>query len=430
MRLSTKSTFLLLFIFLFFSFPGHVWAQSGSTGDSPPTAAPTAAPDAAVDIPKGVISGKIINKNDAAKPLGDLEVMLHVVDQDQNELGMLHGKSTPDGSYQIADVPFQIGMGYVAAVAFEGTTYYSDLVPAEAGKTNVTLDVPVYESTTELSNVQVAQMHVLFGFASDGMEVKEIYALSNKGDKTVKDGVDVPGKEGVKASIQFPLPDKADFINFEPQDPDRFIKFPGGFVDRASIVPGEISSQFLVSYLLPYSKPLTFALKTVLPVTRLNFVLPDDLGVTLKGEGLSGPEQVTAKNGSTYSLYMLEDIPAGKDIILTFEGDPVIPQGQVSTTASAASTPKQLPLLIGIGVLGVSLIGGAAFWWVRSARSEETNGEEAEVDEFESLLASIAQLDQRYEHGEVEEILYHQQREILMAKAREYKPEGNCSAGG
>jgi hypothetical protein len=248
MKFSMRVAALLSFILILVTFPARVWAQSGDPGNNTPTLAPTAA---VLDLPKGTVTGEIINKNDSSKPVGNLEVMLHVLDQDQNQLAILHGKSIQDGSFTIVDVPYQAGLSYTAAVAYEGTTYYSQVVPAETGKTTFSLEVPVYESTTDLTNVQVEQMHVLFSFAQDGMDVRELYLLSNLGDRTVNGGVDVPGNNGKKAAVLFTLPEKAGFINFQPQSSDRFVKYTGGFADMASIVPGQMVSQIEVGYLLP-----------------------------------------------------------------------------------------------------------------------------------------------------------------------------------
>lgn len=428
MRVSIKVAVLLFFSLLLTAYPAQVKAQSGSPEDIAPPTTPTAAPaDQPVDIPKGVITGKVINQNDPSKLTSDLDVMLHVLDQNMNQLGMLHGKSIQDGSFTIEDVPFQVGMAYAAAVVYQETTYYSQIAPAEDGITSLNLDVPVYESTTDLSNVKVDQMHVLFSFAEDGMELKELYVLSNKGDRTVKGGVDVPGNDGVKAAVRFVLPEKADFINFQPQAEGRFLKFPGGFADMASIVPGEMVSQFLVGYLLPYSKPLTYRLKTTLAVQQVSFVLPADSGVSLKGDGLGAAEPTAAQDGQLYNLYKLENIPAGQTFELTVEGEPNIPDSQVDETTSTKTIPFQLPLFLGLGVVGVALIGGGAFWWVRSSRNEVEDGEE-DVDagetgqtvqeEFESLLTEISQLDQYYEQGEIDKETYQDKRASLLTRAK------------
>ena len=434
MKLSVKIFALLLLGLLLIVLPGRAQAQSGTIGSGTQAAEPTPVSSSAEnqpgsDTPKGVVSGKIVNKNDATKPVSDLEVMLHVLDQNQNELGMLHGKSVKDGSFEIADVPFQSGMGYVIAVVYEGTTYYSNMAQAEAGKTSLNLDVPVYESTTDLSKIQVDQMHVLFSFASDGMDVKQLYALSNLGDRTVKDGIDIPGKNGAKAALQFPLPEKADFVNFQPQDEARFVKFPGGFVDAAPLVPGQMSGQFIVGYLLPYTDPLTFQLKTVLPVQAVTLVVPKESGVKLKGPGLGEPEPVTAQDGQLFYLYKLQNISAGKTLDFTFDGKPVIPKSQTATP-STTNDSKQLPLFIGLGILGAALIGGGAFWWVRSSRREESEEDEVDTEEysgleaeFESLLAEIAQLDQCFERGELEEATYREKRGELMVQAKAVRSE-------
>ena len=168
--------FLLLGMVFAFQ-PARVQAQNETPGANIPTQTPA-------PLPQGSITGKIINQNDSSKDVGELEVMLHILDQDQNELGMLHGQSTADGNFTITEVPFQVGLGYTAAVVFEETTYYSPMIWAEEGITEANLEVPVYETTPDLAAVRIEQMHVLFDFAQDGMELKELFALSNLGERT------------------------------------------------------------------------------------------------------------------------------------------------------------------------------------------------------------------------------------------------------
>lgn len=425
------SKFLPVFLFalILFVVPTPVWAQAEQPGGDAPTGIPEATPAASpTELPKGEITGKLINQNDPAKPLGGLEIMLHILDQNQNQLGMLHGKSVADGSYTIADVPMQAGLGYAAAVVYEETTYFSQVVPAEAGKTDLTVDVPVYETTTDITKVRVDQMHVLFNFAPDGIEMQEVYALSNLGDRTVKNGITVPGTDGVRAALQFPLPEAAQYINFKPQAEGRFHTFPGGFADAAPLVPGEIVSQFLVSYLLPYSTPLTYELKTLLPVERVNLVVPKESGIILQGANLGVPEQVTAQNGQAYDLYSLESIPAGETIKIVLEGNLVIPEGQTEALVSPGPLENQKPWFLGLGALGMVLIGGGALWWVRSSRQPQQDEQEEEglagvvvedhQPDLERILQEIAQLDKAYEAGEVDETTYEAQRSELKAQAK------------
>ena len=167
----------------------------------------------------------------------------------------------------------------------------------------------------------------------------------------------------------------------------------------------------------------------MLPVQAVTLVVPQEAGVKLIGPGLGEPESVTAQGGQLFYLYKLQNIPAGKTIDFTFDGKPVIPKNQTAA-ASTTSNPNQLPLFMGLGVLGAVLIGGGAFWWVRSSRREETGEDVIDVEEdpgleaeFESLLTEIAQLDQRFEQGGMDETAYHEKRGELMVQAKAVKSE-------
>jgi hypothetical protein len=253
------------------------------------------------------------------------------------------------------------------------------------------------------------------------------------GDRTVKNGVDVPGKDGVKAAVRFPLPEKAEYINFQPQDEARFQKFPGGFADLAPLVPGQMVSQFVVSYLVPYTTPQIYQLETVLPVQRVSFVIPKESEVTLKGAGLGEPEQVTSQEGKQYDLYSLDNLPAGQTLDLSFEGQPNFPKGTVVDSAKTTGFPNQFPVFIGLGIFGLALIGCGAYWWVRSSKEAGTDviedgdletdaGEDGRpVDDqpaFDALLLEIAQLDKSFEQGEIDDEVYQTQRSELKSQAK------------
>jgi hypothetical protein len=266
-------------------------------------------------------------------------------------------------------------------------------------------------------------MHVLFSFTQDGLDVKEVYILSNLGELTVKGGVDVPGTSSAKATVKFVLPEKADFVNFQPQEDGRFVKFAGGFADTTGIAPGQMVSQIMAGYLLPFATPITYQLKTTLPVQKVSFVLAQSSGVTLKGPGMGAPEVVTSQDGQSFNLYKLDNLPVGQTLDITFEGTPNLPASQVAESTSTTNLPFQLPIFLGLGLAGVVLIGGGVFWWVRSSKTakmeDEKESSETVQEEFEAQLAEIAQLDQNFEQGKVDETMYRNQRGLLMARAKE-----------
>lgn len=382
----------------------------------------------ATSTPSGIVTGKITNQNNPGSPVGELEVMLHILDQDQKELGMLHGQSSTDGKFTIADVPFSVGIGFVAAVVFDETTYYSPVVWSEAGKTEAAADVSVFESTPDLTNVRVEQMHVLFDFAQDGIEVNEIFTLSNLGDRTVRGGQDIPGNTEVKASVLFPLPENADFISFQPQDNTRFIKYPGGFADLSPIQPGESVNMLIASYLIPYTDPRTFTYQTILPVQRVNFALPHASGLKLSGDGLGAAEKVEGQDGSLFDVYPLENVPASTRLVIKLEGDLVLPAGAGAVPEESATNPAQYPLVIGLVVVGLGAAGGGVFWWFRSGKRSSDNEEirentvndtqDMDAPDLNVILDRITQLDNQFEAGEIAEVQYQSDRAVLMAHAK------------
>jgi hypothetical protein len=99
-------------------------------------------------------------------------------------------------------------------------------------------------------------MHVLVYAHKGQLMVSEVYILSNAGNLTVKDTLELPS--GRKGSLQYPLPDDATNVEFDTQSPDRFIQVDGGFVDTAALVPGEKNSQVMVRFSVPYSGEYSF----------------------------------------------------------------------------------------------------------------------------------------------------------------------------
>jgi hypothetical protein len=201
---------------------------------------------------------------------------------------------------------------YAVMATFENVTYYSDTVPGPPNLKEIELTVPVIETTSDLTAAQIDQLHLLFDFVEDGMETTEIYVLSNLGERTVKEAVTVG--DGEPATLRFPLPSDADFIFFQPDGQDRFIKFPGGFADVYPLLPGKSSEQFSVQYLVPFSSGRTYTYTAPINAQAINFLLPADSGVTLEGNGLSNPQPYTLENGSSYQFYSHGSLKAGETI--------------------------------------------------------------------------------------------------------------------
>jgi hypothetical protein len=356
--------------------------------------------------PTGEVMGTIINQNTGKVVTGPLDVMLHVLDQNYAETGMLHGESSPDGTFLFADAPFDANLQYAVMATFDGVTYFSEIVPADVSSMRVSVDVPVYESTSDLTGVRVDQMHVLFNFAEDGMETKEIYILSNMGERTVKDVHQL--EEDLSAALEFPLPSDADFIFFKPDDQDRFVKLDGGFADTYPVLPGARAAQIMVSYLTPFSNGRTFTYTAPLNILSMNLLVEEESNVTLQGQGLAGPERMTLQDGKSYLVYSHMNLGVGETLQVSFVGD--------STSARTKGTTIP-PLTAGVAVLGLGLMGYGIWWWRKSANAQSDTGQSEDAP-LDALIHEIARLDEEHEQGHLDSEEHQRLRQELMARAK------------
>ncbi len=391
---------LLYLLILLFAFSSYATRAVLAQSETPPAGL------------VGEIRGTVINRNSGKVVTESLEVMLHILDLDYAEKDMKHAQSQPDGMFVFADVPFDANLQFSVMATYGGVTYFSDTIPADMKSMQVVVEVPVYEITTDLANVQIDQMHVLFDFSTDGLETKEIYIVSNAGERTVKDVYDLG--EGKFATMQFPLPKDADYIFFKPDDHDRFIKQSGSFVDTYPILPGSQSSQIMTSYLVPYSGERTYTYTAPVNVARINFLLPDQADVTLKESGLSGPESMTLQQDSSYRVYSYLNLKAGETLSVTLTGRPAV-------TPQTNNKNKEKAIAMGTAFLGFALLGLGIWWW---RRPEDTALQEAESSiqsgepTLDDLIAEIARLDETYAQQGLGVEEYQNQRQRLMQRAK------------
>jgi len=369
-----------------------------------PASAQTNAPPTG---PTGEVTGKIINQNTGQAVSEPLDVMLHVLDQNYVDAGMLHAQSLADGTFLFSDAPFDANLQFAVMASFEGVTYFSDVVPVDTASMQVSVDVPVYENTSDLTNVQVDQMHVLFNFAEDGMETKEIYILSNAGERTVKDVYQLDADK--TATLEFPLPTDADFIFFKPDDQDRFVKLDDGFADTYPLLPGANSAQIMINYLIPFADGRSYNYTAPLNIVSMNFLVEEESNVTLQGEGLAGPEHMTLDDGNSYLVYSFAHLRSGESLDITFTGN-----GETNK-AAGASVP---PVAIGVAVFGLALMGIGILWWRKPDNLQNTDDGQSSDTPLDDLILEIAQLDEKHEQGQLDAQEHQKLRGELMERAR------------
>ena len=128
-------------------------------------------------------------------------------------------------------------------------------------------------------------------------------------NSALKDAVELA--DGKAATLRYALPADADYVFFQPDEGDRFVKFEGGFADTSALLPGEQSNPFAVQYMVPYTQQRDYDYTAPVNIKAMNFLVPENSGVQLKGNGITGPETMTSGAGKTYELYSAAGLSAG-----------------------------------------------------------------------------------------------------------------------
>lgn len=373
------------------------------------------------ESPTGVLTGRIVNRSSDGLVPGKIELMLHAWDENFNEKLMLQGFSEMNGTFEFADVSLDPNLLYAVMLTYDDVVYASEPADVKEGQAELSLEIPIYESTTDTSTVRIDRQHVLFDGTPDGLRVAEIYILSNNGDRTI---AGTAAEEDTQLSpLQIPLPEGATNISFnENSNGGRFVLTPGGFVDTAPLRPGESTGQVVATYVLPYEDSLTYSWTAPWPVESLSFMLNTATGLSLEGENLTPSGTRDMGEGGQVDVFSHGALEPGESVTATLSGtllQPLAaPAGEmISETRADTGFSSKKGLALGGAILGLALMA-VGVWWFRRPEPEGT--EEAEDEpkaSFDQLVTQIALLDEAYDRGEIKASAYARQRAQMVRKA-------------
>jgi hypothetical protein len=264
-------------------------------------------------------------------------------------------------------------------------------------------------------------MHTLVDFFSPVLlQISEIYIISNDGNQTVEGAVTLD--DGQTAALRFTLPQGATDLAFKGGQLDqRFLVTDNGFADTFGVRPGPQTSQFLVTYYLPYQNGMNINRSLLYPVDKSSVVIPQ-IGVSLAGNDFTSADSGQLQDGRAVDIFTAENTPAGQPFAFQLKGQPemnvvsITPEFSAQQPADPPAATDQTQVFVGLGlvVLGAVLLGGAIWWWRRwmAGSAPETDTETPEAD----LVWAIAELDEAYQAGDVPEDDYIRRRSALRVE--------------
>jgi mono/diheme cytochrome c family protein len=357
------------------------------------------------------VTGVVTNATNGGQPVDGVPFTLYAFDS-----AILHSQTT-------SPVPSVTLSGTVTGGAFafpamkvpaEGLlwatlTYqdvrYSAFEVIAPDVVTATLPITVFDAISDPSAVQVNQLHVLLEPQGTVMNVTEILALSAQGN------------HAFNGTLSFDLPAGATNVTFPPsENSGEFIATQYGFAGQLPVKPGD-NAQVVVDFRLPYDNGLQFSQKMAYAAQSVSVAVPD--GTALQGSGLQkvdmGEQTPQGTQGQPLAIYTVSAVQAGGTLELSIAGKPF----DWTTVLAGAGA-----LLLVLGAFGI---------WYRQRRQSaaglpddedededqdegEALPEPGEEPDREALLQAIADLDDAFDDGRVDEARYRRERAALKAQ--------------
>ncbi len=321
-----------------------------------------------------------------------LELMLHAWDESGAARGMVHGVSGPDGVFELEGVIVEAGVFYAVMARYEGVAYFSEPVTVGEDGTLPNIEVAIYETTSDTTEIYLDVFQVGVGTGQGGLAIAELYMLSNRGNRTVVGSNDLGEGEG--GPLMFSLPPDAANVSFPSASPERYRVFPGGFFDTGGLRPGDGTGHVLVNYILPYEEDsLTLIRPVPFDLGEVKVFIPHQLGLQVEiSESMAEGVKVMSSSAEAFEVYSLGPLQQGDSVELIVTG--TLPsQSPLASDQALTSVLRFDPGLYWVAsILGVTLIISGLWWWRRTKdlEVEMSPGHEVEpLDEVENLLEEV-----------------------------------------
>lgn len=375
---------------------------------------------------QGTIEGRVVNGTAGGPAIGvGITVTLYVF-QDQVEVDSLAAVTDTAGGFRFEGLSAGTDRSYLVEAVYLDVHYTSpQAVQVEAGQT-AQATVTVYETTDDDSHIIIDSGHLVAqslgpapqsgadGVGPTMLRISELYLFGNTGDRTfvgrpgtTRRTPSQPAATGQAVTVRLPLPAAAVGLAFGPDDAaDRYVQSGGELLDTEPVPPGQETMLVFFSYHLGVTADtLTVEHSYRYPLAELN-VFAAQPGLAVTGAQLQSLGSQTLQ-GQDYDLYAVSDLAAGESLLLR-----LVPQAESAAPAATAAGPAVKDNQALLGILGAILAVAAAVAAVAySLAGRRGRGPApAAASPARQLLAELADLEDAFEAGRVDEETYRRER--------------------
>ncbi len=341
------------------------------------------------------VQGQLVNGTKDGPVPANVQVKLTEPTEEGKELAQT--TTNAEGRFQFTDFATQAGAKFKVTLNYQGADYEFDWPPEDPTKG---LAITVYEATTDPSSISVKSWHILVQPGQGVLDIDEFMVLENTSDRAYV-GTQVVDDQGRKATLKFSVPKGAYGFQYMQGLMDCcMVAAAPGIVDTMAVLPG--TKEVFFHYFVDAKSGSYDLARTVdYPAADVR-ILSQDTGLRVSSTLLSDQGTVADASGAKFLSLETKNVAPGTVIPASFSGLP---------KKGAQDNLRWL----GVGVLALA-VGGAAVAYpvLRRRNRRETAEVPANVPARDRLLREVADLDDRFEQGEIAEADYQSRRKTLM----------------
>jgi cytochrome c551 len=297
-----------------------------------------------------------------------------------------------NGAFEFRDLPWD--RSYTITLNYSGTEYVTDKLVFYPDEDTKTIELPVYEPTESDSQIIIKQAHMILQVAPDSISVAELLMFENK-DKKIYVGSG--GGDGKRETLKFRLPADASNIQLiHGITNENIVKTGSGFSDTSPVWPGD--SRVVYTYTIPFKSGNNVVEDMVNYPTDSYLLLVSDSDEKVAVEGLSGGDVVDIQN-EKFVQWTGSNLKPGSSIVVT-----------INKSFSRESIAKWAALGVVLLVVG----GGILYAFIFKGKGFERKESKKTLVDLEKekaeLIQEIAELDDKFEEGGLNEETYRQSR--------------------
>jgi hypothetical protein len=359
---------------------------------------------AADELDSGTIEGVVINGTADGGSVAGQNVTLQVF-LDDIEMDSASTATDAEGQFVFSGLSTEPGYGYQVELTFQGADYYGEWFSFIEGESLKSIQITVYDSTTSEEAISVAAAHTIIYIQEGSLLVEEYLFFMNESDRTFIGSKEV-NAEGDKETLRFSVSKQATELQVSSGLMSCcIVGSDEGFSYTMPVLPGfhEVAYSYVIDYT---SGEHQFSRGVIYPTARFDLMVQG-------GSTAVVVDQLTAEepldiNGTEYSHLTGLGLTPGDTLVVQLSG-------LLGSNSERALTWVIVTLTMLI--LGVSVI-----YWLRKRRFQPVESVDSLEQKRQQLFGEIAQLDDDFGEGKIDEEVYHRLRTVAKAQLMELMP--------